>query len=183
MLSLPVRQQAGQAAVPKNKSQVLKMGKVFTGCPASGPGWGLGGRSGVPSPSISMEASGSWCRFLMAPNHFFQAGEFPHIELSPHISSRLSMRLEGSTLRMLRSCFRLSSKTRRLLVGSSFRQGLAFAGGVSVSRAATQPSTLAGCLRVAGGQAPPRTPWSLGYPTAWLTDASTECAFAACSAP
>lgn len=29
------------------------MGKVFIGCPVSG--WGLGGRSGAPSPSINME--------------------------------------------------------------------------------------------------------------------------------
>ena len=60
--------------------------------------------------------------------------------LPPHLGSGLSLRLEGSTWNA-RCSFHLISTTQRLLMGSSFRQGLAFAGGVSVflSRAATSP--------------------------------------------
>lgn len=88
--------------------------------------------------------------------------------------------------RKVRSPFHLYLQSiQRLLRGSSFRQGLAFAGSVSVSvsRAATQPSALATCLRATRVRAPPRTPWHLGYPAARLMDASTECASAGCSAP
>lgn len=183
MLSLPAGQQAGQTSVPKNKSQVLKMGKVFIGCPVSSPGWGVQGRSGAPSPSINKGASGSWCRCLMAPNHDFRAGGFSHIALSPGHLVRLSLRLHP---RKVRSPFHLYLQSiQRLLRGSSFRQGLPFAGSVSVSvsRAATQPSALATCLRATRVWAPPRTPWHLGYPAARLMDASTECASAGCSAP
>lgn len=40
--------------VPQNKPHLLKVENVFIGCPVSGPGWGVEGRSGAPPlPSTS----------------------------------------------------------------------------------------------------------------------------------
>lgn len=72
LFSLPVRQQVEQAAVPQNQLPVLKVKNGFIGYPVSGCGWEVGGRSEDPAPNISMEASGRWCQFLVAPNPVFR---------------------------------------------------------------------------------------------------------------
>lgn len=127
MLSLPVRQQAGQAAVPKNKYQDQN-GKGVYWVSSLWPWLGVGRQVWSTFPQHQHRGPRMLVQILEGSQPRFSGWRIStHCTLPPDLQSGLSLRLGGSTLNV-KVLFQLISKTRRLLMGSSFRQGLAFAG-------------------------------------------------------